>query len=105
MKQRLFKVKPGKLEEWREWSEVLRAREAEVLDTLQQENASRELATLFTVGNEHFVYMAMEFSAAEQPADMNVELNQLHRKHLTECLEPIAKGEPLYDFKANWPSQ
>lgn len=105
MKQRLFKVKPDKLEQWREWAAVLCVREAEVLDTLQQENASRELATLFTVGNEHFVYMAMEFLAEEKSADMNVELNQLHRKNLTECLEPIAKGEPLYDFKANWPSQ
>lgn len=99
MKTVLFKVKPDKLETWQEWAATLKTRESEVLETLKEENCTRELGVLFTVGYEHYVYMAMEFDGPELPSNQDVELNRQHRAKLKECLEPVAKGEVLYDFR------
>lgn len=99
MKEKIFKIKEGKLDIWLAWADELNTRKEEVMITLGEENVSRESATLFKLDNDYYVYMSMEFSGKEMLSNLDRELNITHREKLEECLEPIARGKQLYDFR------
>jgi hypothetical protein len=98
MKAKLFKVKEGKLELWREWCAFLNQHTEEVLETLGQERVSRESCLLFLLNDTYYVVGMSEWFATPVKSD-DRELNVKHRAMLTECLEPVDRCETLYDFK------
>lgn len=66
---------------------------------MRHEHANREIFTHFEVGGDDYIVSSAEFFDDPVPADMSVELNQLHKKNIRECLTKLANGETLYDFK------
>jgi hypothetical protein len=97
-KQYLFTIKEGKLQQWKDWCAYLIEHKEEVLATMQYEHASRELFTLFSVGDVYYVVGHAEFFDTPVPADMTVPLNIEHRKNMSECLERVGSAEILYDI-------
>lgn len=96
----LFKVKPGKLEAWKEWCAFLQTKEDEVLETLVWEGWNRESAYIFETSNSSYV-LGVSHSMADniRPSDKSVELNVLHENKVKECLERISTGTVGYDFE------
>lgn len=92
-KYALFKIKEGKYAEWKAWMDFLLSRREEVMDTLKEENADRELWVSFgdyVLGMERFV-------DAPMPATPR-KLNNEHKKKKDECLEFVSRGSVLADF-------
>lgn len=98
--QTLFKIKEGKLEQWKDWSAYLLAHADEVRATMLYEKSNREMFTLFTIGDSHYVVGHGEFFDEPVRADMTVPLNIEHRKNMSECLERVGRGEVLYEITA-----
>lgn len=94
----LFKIREGKLDQWKQWCALLATRVEEARATLQDEHASREYCVLFQVDDTHYVYGTTEYSADPQDADMTKSLNTEHRAQVQECLERVARGQELYDI-------
>ncbi len=92
MKYKIFKIKEGKLQQWKDWCEFLRKNEKEVFETMKEEKVTRELAV--RVGDT--VLYVME---GEMLPSTNKDLNIQHQKNLVECLEPVTDAEVLFDFK------
>lgn len=96
--QTIFKIKEGKLQQWKDWCAYLLEHKEEVLATMQHEHASRELFTFFSDGITTYVIGHSEFFADPVRADMTVPLNIEHRKNMSECLERVGPAEILYDI-------
>ncbi len=95
-----YKVRPGKLEKLKSWSQELKRREDEVRATFVQEKVKFEGFYLF---EEKGVWFAAGLQKTEKdftPADLSVPLNKQHLDILKECLESI-KFERLYEFYLN----
>lgn len=100
VKQYLFKIKEGKLQQWKDWCDYLIAHADEVRATMLYEQSNREMFTLFTFDGIHMVVGHGEFFNDPVQADMTVLLNIEHRRNLRECLERVGSAEILYDLRA-----
>jgi len=90
MKYKIFKIKEGKIQQWKDWCIFLNEHKPEVLETLKEEKVTRECAVLR--GDTVFYFMI-----GEGHPSSDTELNIQHRKNVKECLEPV-EGEVLFDF-------
>lgn len=95
-KQYIFRVKD--LERFRAWMDFLNDHQAEVVDTLIQEHASREMFTLFEIDGEHYVVSMNDFYDTPVRGD-DRELNTKHREILRETLERIGEGTILLNIQ------
>ena len=86
----LFRVKEGKLNQWKKWCDYLVAHKSEVIDSLKEEKVTRELSVLY--GEVVFYVMVGECLPST-----DTELNRMHKKNLAECLEEV-RGDVLFDF-------
>jgi hypothetical protein len=95
-----LKIKEGKQELWRNWSQELMRRRDEVLKTLEQEGVVSESCFISEDGAYVYYYMeAKDLGAASQIAQENaMPIDIEHRKTRDESLEPLAKLECLFHF-------
>lgn len=99
---KLFKIKDGKLEVFRDWMDQLgTARRDEALATFAFEHVSREIFVLFRgLDNTHFVIGLNEANGTPGESDASLPINQQHAAIKKECLEVISEpGEILLDLK------
>ncbi len=102
MKKRfaLFKVKKGKLNQWKQWCNLLMAeRKQEALESFKYENVESELCYTFRVGNTDYVLGEISFNGEYKKSNMDLKINQDHHKNKKECLEYISELESLFDLK------
>jgi len=103
MKIVMYKVKKGKLDQWRNWCNRLgnELRE-EAINTLLEEKVQEEGCYLFTVEGIDFVVF---FSIGDESLSVNMqkEINLEHKRMKEECLDKIqsGKGEKLYHLLSN----
>ncbi len=93
----ILKVKPGKLEKWREWCHILDTeRRSEVLETLAEEGLVEEGCAEFTIGSDTYLVGYEEGEA--RPANRERQINRLHQEAKKECLEYVCEASSLYHF-------
>jgi hypothetical protein len=98
---KVFRVKEGKLDELKNWFNLLgNERKEEAIATFSYENVEREVFVLFKGdGGQDYVIGLNEVNGELKKGDPEVKINQEHRKVLEECLERISdNGEVLLDL-------
>ena len=96
------KIKEGKVRRLKEWGKVLSTeRLDEVLESLNQENVSREIAYIVKLPDAYYFvgYMESGFKKEIKAADKELKINIDHTEILKECLEPPVIGEEMYDIR------
>jgi hypothetical protein len=73
MKYKIFKIKEGKLKQWKDWCDFLIKNKTDVLETMEEEKVTRESSVLY--GNTLFYFMVGECLPAKDR-----KINTLHRK-------------------------
>ncbi len=98
----LKKVKPEKLQQWKDWcTHLMTTRKEEAVASFKVEQVLRESCTLFLVGNEYFALGYMESKDGDEilPGDPTALINIEHKKQREECLEGKYPRELLYDLR------
>lgn len=99
MKMNLFKIKEGKLDQWKQWCiELATTKKEEALETLKEEKILIEGFKLFCIGTDYYTIGYAFFNESIQKANGEKEINIIHKKNKTECLEFIMKLDDLYSF-------
>lgn len=95
----IFRVKKGRLDQWRAWCHELETSFREdALDSLRQEQIIQEAAFLFEIEGEYYVLGFMNGEGL--PADMTKEVNIKHKQAKEECLERVSDITVLYNLQA-----
>lgn len=95
----LFKVKRGKLNQWKQWCfELDTFRRKSALQTLKRENSSREYYVHVAVGRDHYVVASSEYFAPRVAQDETEPLNKKHKEMLKDCLVFLGRGITLCDL-------
>ncbi len=100
---RIFKVKEGKLEKFKDWMHQLStSRREEAIATFAHERITREVFVLFQgADGSHYVVGLNEASDTPGESDPSAPINQEHTAIKEECLESFSKsGEVLMDLKS-----
>ena len=94
---RVYKVKEGKLDKLRDWTNKLSGvYRKEVLESLREEMVEREFIAIFEMNDNYYVFGFMDGECL--PAT-DTDLNRSHKDIMKECLEPVSGAEVLYDLK------
>lgn len=91
----LYKIKPGKKEQWLDWCRELSQHETAAVLTIKEEGLSFESCRMFG----DYVIFELHEKGEQKSSNKEYLLNQTHIKNLQECLEPI-DTEKLYEFSA-----
>lgn len=99
MKAYLFKVKKGKLQQWKDWCSLLVTKyNKEALESMREELVLQEACLVGKFADNEYVLGLME--GGGNPTNMESKVNKLHRKNRKECLEKVGSFETaLYTFK------
>lgn len=98
MKVNLFKIKEGKLNQWKDWCDLLMTKfKSEALETLKEEKVAYEGCFTFELNSEHYV---LGLADGECLPASDCELNRQHKKHRQECLEFVKTLENNYELFA-----
>ena len=98
MQGNVFKVKEGKLEQWKAWCEELNTtRKAEALETLKEEGLIYASFVLFSLNGDHYA-IGMGIGEGKE-SNKNREINQRHMEMKRECLEKVDSFNVLYEIK------
>jgi hypothetical protein len=93
---RIFKIKPGKKDEWQHWChKIATTHKDEAIDTLKEENIMHEMFVIFSLDGEDYTIGFSQESEGQiaQSTDIDDPLNQKHRDKKHECLEPIDESD------------
>lgn len=94
-KAKLYRILPGKVEEWRNWCQELQTTFAkEALSTIQEEGNLFEGGYCFKIAEEYYTIGVAEGQFL--PADSENELNKKHHQKKHECLGEEVSLEILY---------
>ncbi len=92
----LYKILPGKRDQWLAWCQELETRKSEVLESLRQENCARETWVVFG----EYVVAHVEFLPDGLQKSDDRPLNLEHRRQRKECLEKIEESsDGVFDFQ------
>ncbi len=99
MKYKHFKIKEGKKQQWLIWCAFLIEHEKEVIDTLIQEQCTREICW---INGTDIFYGAEGLCVKGDDRQLNID----HRKNARECLEYVSndvllipkQAHKLFDF-------
>jgi hypothetical protein len=96
------KIKHGKEKQLQDWFALLNTTfRTEAVGSLLLENVLTEEAFCFQLSNEWYACGVMSSNGEIQKADMNLLVNQKHKKIMEECLEKEKiVGIPGYDIQA-----
>ena len=90
---KVFKIKEGKLDAWKAWCRELQTTyAAEGKKTLVEEGVEAEGFLIFIVGEDAYTLGFAYAPQEPKPANLENELNVLHRQKKLECLEAPAAG-------------
>lgn len=96
LKTRIFEIKEGKLNTWKEWCNLLQTRYlVEAQETLREEQITTEFFLIFNIADKNYT-MGGGFFEEEILKPTERELNQLHMDKKKECLIPVTEPEILY---------
>lgn len=96
---RVFKLHNDKVETLLAWgAEVQLKHKPEALDSLREENCTREIFQVFEGNGQWFLICHMEGENL-LPANMEKELNQKHREVIMSCIDRPVESEVVYDLK------
>lgn len=101
MKTVIFKVKNGKLDQWKEWCSKLNiSLRMEAIQTLKEENLTLEGCFLFKIIDEYYIFSVSDSDGEVLPA-LDSDINNTHKLMKSECLDKIegGRGEELYFLK------
>lgn len=96
LKTRLFEIKEGKLDTWRQWCDLLQTKYlSEAQETLQEEKVTAEFFLVFEIDGKSYTLGGGFFEEKIlEPTER--ELNHLHMTKKKECLIPVAEPDLLY---------
>lgn len=92
MKCKIFKIKEGKLQQWKDWCAFLNSHKAEVLGSMKEEGLTQEFSILYDDTVLFYCVVGKSLPSTDK------EINRLHKKNRVECLEPVV-SDVLFDFK------
>ena len=96
-----YRIKPGKLQIWLDWSKELNQRRAEALETLRAEAVFSEACFLST--DKKFVYMVMEADDLTQAhkagQTSSFPIDASHKAKRMASLEFVERVQLLYHFE------
>ncbi|MGK2849235.1 MAG: DUF6176 family protein, partial [Minisyncoccota bacterium] len=96
MNVKVFKLKQGKEDQWREWCKQLQTiYRREAIATVLEEQGKFESFVLFNVGND---YYTVGISDTKLAANKEVSLNREHQRQKKECLEHSLNADVLYEL-------
>ncbi|MBP9698302.1 MAG: hypothetical protein KBD65_03880 [Candidatus Moranbacteria bacterium] len=100
LKARLYKVLPGKVEEWKAWcNEIQTIFSEEALRTIKEEGNIFEGCLCFEISGECY---AVGFALGDfLPVDENNELNRKHNEKKRACLGEAMPLDVLYFLSKN----
>lgn len=95
IKNKILKIKKGKLEIWKAWClELQNERIGEARETLLDEGLEYETVGIFQIKDDHYILAST--SGEERPTDLGREINKTHREKRKECLDFVDEVEVLY---------
>jgi hypothetical protein len=95
----LFKIKEGKLDQWKQWCDLLMTvKKEEALYSLALEKVYRETCLYFNINNTTYIIGSVSFLQDTKPADMTLSVNVEHGRQKKECLEFVCNIDTLYDI-------
>lgn len=96
----LFRVKPGKLDQWKAWCEKLQTTlYSQAIETLTEEKLRQEVAILLTIDDEYYVVGCMEGKNYVAPNAAR-DINREHQRHKSECLDKVSQADILYNLES-----
>lgn len=98
---RKFRFKPGKKQEWTDWSGELNRRRDEVLETLRNEGVLIEACFLSLEDDCIYYFIAAEsFDKARAAFDSSqYPIDEEHLRHKTGSVEEVEKLKCLFHFE------
>jgi len=95
---KIYKIKKDQENKFLEWGEKLSNEfKEEAIQSLREENCTREMFYLFKIGEDYFAAGHMEGSNIKPSTD--TELNREHKKILKECLDDSITLSEVYNLK------
>lgn len=100
MKYALFKIKEGKLEQWKNWCSKVRTDfYEEAHKTLIEENLFFEGFLIFEIDKQFYTLgYIQEKEGGSKPSNKNSSLNLEHLKNKKECLDFVSSGGTEYSL-------
>ncbi len=96
-KGNIFKIKKGKLAQWKRWCNLLATKyKKEAIETLKEENVTHEIFLIFSINKQYYTVGMTKGEA--KPANMERKLNQKHKIMKKECLKRINSIEIGYEI-------
>lgn len=100
MRGKVYKVKKGKEEEWKNWGERLMSYWLnEAVDSLKEENIFAEFFYMFTIGDTTYTLGGDIPLGERNTPNIDRALNHLHKEKKRECLEPACDADIVYMIK------
>ena len=94
----LFRIREGKLDQWRAWcARISGELRTDATTSIVEEKTLQELFVIFEVGGTHYTIGLAEGECLP-PTDRDI--NTEHRRISRECLEKIGPIELAYHLKA-----
>ncbi len=94
----LFKIKENKLNVWKDWEQVLMKNKLEAIETLKEENMLIEGSMTFKIGEDNYAIL-FGYHEEELKPSTEKEINIIHKRIKSECLEYISKIDAGYFVK------
>lgn len=95
---KIYKLKPGKEVVFKNWTQQISTTYLhEAVESLKEENCTRELFIMFCIDNNYYVAAHMEGDNI-LPSNREREINITHKTTLAECVESVVPYESLFDI-------
>lgn len=92
----LLKIKSGKEEIWENWCKKINGElHIEAIESLREEKVKQELVISFKI--EDSTYSLAFIEGEGLPSNLNREINTLHKKIKSECIESVSDAHLLYN--------
>ena len=96
---KIFKLHNEKVETLLGWGKEVQLKHLdEALESLKEENCSREIFEVFEAEGQWYLVAHMEGENI-LPANLDRELNQRHREKIMDCIQEKLETIQVYDLK------
>lgn len=93
---KIYKIKIEKVSLLRNWGKQLQNElKNEAIDTLREENCTRELFVIFEDAGQWYLVAHMEGGPFNSSTDR--EINRIHKQIMHETIDRVMESEVLYD--------
>ena len=96
---KIFKLHNEKIDKLLSWGKEVQLKHLdEALESLKEENCSREIFEVFEAEGQWYLAAHMEGENIS-PANLDRELNQRHRAIIMDCIQERLETTQVYDLK------